>query len=357
MTSEESKLVDLLRKLDPVTENKGDEKKEATVKNYIAADKPTTTDKPDPNSVASTAVSNDTAQALRSTGGTGVSTQAAGDIAQDRYKQTGALANKNINNDTIQNSDWENYNKRSYDDTLNMSRLANAFNAQRAWFAPTLKPMSRGGEGGGYSLNIVQNPQLNTEEQQAMAINRGLAGQRGAAEVERQNRSRNIPVSIEEAIAKGTVDRGVQRDMLDLGMSQQMINDVWNKMYNGEYSQNFQERIAQYMSDLKQYETQETSKQLLDMYAKNPILATMTAQAWGTQMPSFDTWITQSNIARVLQDSGISPDSPQAYQLFNITSYSMAMDAARDAASAATGMATNAIAGLHTGVVNRGVWQ
>ena len=320
MTDDE-KLLQLLRKLDPAKDTKEDKK--PVNASAIASGVPvmpgaTRTELPDAGVSAEEAAANGVANDMINQGGTGAGTGTAGDIAQNRYAHNAGKANPYMDIDWVKKSRWGNYNNMSYNNTLGLSRLADAFNAQRAWFAPSVNPLSRGGEGGGVKINLVQNPTINTEEQRAMGINRQLAAQRGSFDLARQDRSQNVPITLEEAVSKGILNAGQQKDLQNLGFGDQLRRDIWNKIYNAEYSQSLSERMQQFAADLAQQEAGENAEFLMKTFAKDPTLAVMTAQMLGAgaQMPSMETWLNNSYIANQLQERGIDPRSAQAQQYY-----------------------------------------
>lgn len=352
--SDEEKLLDLIRKLDPVKDEPKEPVKETTslqVPNVQASGTP------DPTVAAQQAVTNPTSQEIMQQAATATGTQAGGNAAQGRYEQNAVQVNPQLNRDLVKRSNWENVNNRSYNDTLALSRLADAFNAQRSWFAPSVNPLSRGGEGGGVQINAIQNPQVSTQEQRAMDMNRNLYTQRSQQDIARQGRSRDIPITLEEAIAQGILDKGQQYDMMNMGFSDQLRKDIWNRMFNDEYSNDIRERFAQYAADLQQQETAENANRLYSIFAKDPTLAVITAQQYGTQMPSVGTWLNNRFVMTQLNNMGISPNSAEAYQAYKAAQYMLAMEDMKYSASAMAGSIPYAIAGLQNGIPNNGAWQ
>ena len=353
MTDDE-KILALLRKLDPAGDT--EDKKDTSP---IAQGTPTLpnankTPTPDADKSAEQATSNKTAEQLMNQGGTGNATNQAGNLAQNRYAQNAEKVNPNINTDWVKNNPWGNVNDMSYSDTLNLARLADAFNAQRGWFAPNVNPLSRGGEGGGIHTNMIQNPQLNTQEQKQMDLNRQYASQRMAYDQARQDKSKNIPITMEEAIAKGILDKGQQQDLINLGFGDQLRRDIWNNIYNKEYSQNITERMQQFAADLAQQEAGENANFLMNVFAKDPTLAVITAQMLsnGAQMPSYETWLSNNQIAGQLQKQGIDPRSAQALQTYYAVRAMMSMESIFNTTAATMGSLGQGIAGFGSSIFN-----
>lgn len=357
--TEEAKLLELLRKLDPAGDDTAQNKPQGTVVPTPANPEKSATD-PGSNRVnadeaAKQATGNQTAQDLRNQGTTGQGSQTAGNEAQRNYRQNAEAANPQMTKDQLKESQWENWNNRSYNDTINMARLANALSKQTTWLSPTLNPMSRGGEGGGYSVNTIANPELNTLEQQATGIAARGAAQRQSQDIARQGRSYDLPVTIEEAVAKGIVDSGTQRNLMDLGVSQQLMTDIWNNIYNQEYSNDIRERFAQYARQLARYENTQDAKHLLAIYEKDPTLAVITAQHWGTQMPSIETWLDNQDIMTALNNMGATTPA-QKKQAFLATRYMKSVENLQASAALARATVPAAITGFGTSVLNPGAF-
>lgn len=355
MTDDE-KILTLLRKLDPVKEEATEKKpNENTQGSVTGFGNPERTPTPDSNKAAEQATGNTTAEQLMNQGGTGSATSQAGNLAQNRYTENAEKVNPNINTDWIKNNPWGNVNDMSYSDTLNLARLADAFNAQRGWFAPNVSPLSRGGEGGGIHTNMIQNPQLNTQEQKQADLNRQYASQRMSYDLARQDRSKNIPVTMEEAIAKGILDKGQQQDLINLGFGDQVRRDIWNNIYNKEYSQNLTERIQQFAADVAQQENWENANFLLNVFSRNPTLAVITAQQFNnTQMPSFETWLEDTSIMDQLNKQGLTPNDPRTLQWYQSCMMALAANKTYMTAAGTMGMLGQGIAGFGSSIFNPG---
>lgn len=215
----------------------------------------------------------------------------------------------NMNNPHASNNFRGNINGRSAGSTLQLSRLADAFNSQLHASPTDIGARSVTGSGiSGPGTGIEGatpkrwNP-IETQEMRQMRNNERLDEKQRGLDIDREARIRNYPLDLQQNADKMQSELASYsaKTGIDFG------NLLKKSVVGLEYDANGQTRLQQFMSAFNleiQNLTNDKIKNMLLKYTNNPVVMQMLAQVYkaGFQSPALAQWYKGKYMEQIVND-------------------------------------------------------
>lgn len=233
---------------------------------------------------------------------------------QDNYLNGGKTkANAKADMNVPVEDPFGNYNNMSWDDTLRLSRLADAYNSQRHWEKGKISL-----DGTGAENRYVQNTPVNTEESRRADITRDLSKQQSQYTLQRNNESLAYPLELQKMFDRTSDDAyrasmEIQRNWADYARRAR-----FDAQFRDEYTAALQRYMQYWGENMRQYQQGKVSSVIWNLLADDPQFAQWMASTMTTSVtPSQDQYLA-NNIVQGIVNSGRSQGltKEQIYEAF-----------------------------------------
>ena len=224
------------------------------------------------------------------------------------------------------------YNGMDWDETQRLSRLADAFNAQRHWTPGTFSVRNGSGQVGQWENNTP----VQTEEMRRADITRQGIGQQQSLELQRANEILSYPQKLTEMFDKG----GFDANMAELEIRRNFAQYAQQARYDAQFSQVWQNALQKdvmsYTYKLKNWNGNEIVSRLYDLMASNPQAAQWIAGEIGSiTAPSLQQYAANNITSALMNTDAFKNMKPeQMYAtieqlISNMTGYTSYVETAR----------------------------
>lgn len=218
----------------------------------------------------------------------------------DQYKN-GGMENTNpkANIDVSTEDPFGNYNNMGWEDTLRMSRLADAYNSQRHWEKGKISL-----DGTGAENRFVQNTPVETEEQRRAGITRDINKQQSQYTLQRNNASLSYPLELQKMFDQTSDDAyrasmDIQRNWADNARRAR-----FDAQFRQEYANALQKDILFWTQEMSQYQNSKVATIIWNMMESDPQFAAWMSSNMTTSVtPSQDQYLA-NNIIQAIVNSG-----------------------------------------------------
>lgn len=219
---------------------------------------------------------------------------------QDNYLNGGKTkANAKADMNVPVEDPFGNYNNLSWDDTLRLSRLADAYNSQTHWQKGKISL-----DGTGAENRYVQNIPVNTEEARRAGITRDLSKEQSQYTLQRNNESLAYPLELQKMFDRTSDDAyrasmEIQRNWADYARRAR-----FDAQFRDEYAAALQRYMQYWGENMKQYQQGKVSSVIWNLLANDPQFAQWMASTMTTSVtPSQDQYLA-SDIVQGIVNSG-----------------------------------------------------
>ena len=240
-----------------------------------------------------------------------------------------------------------NYNNLSWDDTLRLSRLADAYNSQRHWEKGKISL-----DGTGAENRYVQNTPIETEEMRRAGNVRNLNMQQAQYTLGRNNEALAYKLDLAKMF-DGTANQAYAAYMdIQRNHANYVRESRYNEQFRAKYQQELQKDISYYMREMNRFQDNKTAAVIYNFMESDPMYGQwLAANMTQASLPSQIQYIAQQ-FAQEIVNTGKQQGYKynELYQsleqvLLGIAGYSGRINNSiglQNAVNAVTGVATGA---------------
>ena len=219
---------------------------------------------------------------------------------QDQYLNGGKTkANPKADIDVSTQDPFGNYNNMGWEDTLRMSRLADAYNSQRHWEKGRISL-----DGTGADNRYVQNTPVQTEEQRRAGITRDLNKQQAQLTLERNNASLAYPLELQKMFDKTSDDAYRASMEIQRNWADNARRARFDAQFRQEYAQALQKDLMFWSQEMSQYQNNKVATIIWNMMESDPQFAAWLSTNMTTSVtPSQDQYLA-NNVIQAILNSG-----------------------------------------------------
>lgn len=235
-----------------------------------------------------------------------------------------------------------NYNNLSWDQTLGLSRLVDAYNNQRHW-----TPGNFNADGTGAISQYVQNEPIQTEETRRGEIVRQGIGQQQAYSLGRANEALSYPLELTKMFDRSWNSAQDAAMELRRNYADMVQRARFDSEYRDMFRQALQKDIQRWTIELGQYEDNKVARALWNEFSRNPqYIQFLAGVMTNGVMPQVNQYYAQEIVNDMMRTNPeIAKDPQKALEVIMQYMNTIGNYTARMEGNAAVGAATATIGG------------
>ena len=205
-----------------------------------------------------------------------------------------------------------NYNNKTWEETLNLSRLADAYNNQRHW-----TPGNFNADGTGAISQYAMNEPIQTEETRRGDIVRQGISQQQAYSLGRANEALSYPLELTKMFDKSWNTAQDAAMELRRNYADMVQRSRFDSEYRDMFRQALQKDIQRWTIELGQYEDNKVARAIWGEFSKNPQYSQYLASVMTNGvMPQINQYYAQEIVNEMMKTNpNVANDPQQALEL------------------------------------------